>query len=388
MSWGIVAGAAASVIGGAMSAKGSRDAAKTAAAGGEREIEFQRESRDLARADQKPYREAGYTALDALMSMTGLGGGAGKQTALRPRRGAMRDGGNRRGRGRGPVRSPRYESAYALTRYAGGPTERGQMYNVHELGPENIYANGAVTRGRGPATIDGQTGYVEPNIEGRYAGGMTYGWGGPAIMQAAQSGGNGPRGTNLGFGGFQNGYNPGDAPKVANQQNWQPPPNVNPATGYPNENPGGQPGGYNFMTEPGYQFRFEEGQRALDRGAAARGGLLSGGYGRKAIRYGQGFASQEYSNVYNRIANIAGLGQTSATTSGNAALYAGQGMGNAASNAGNATAYGQIQAGNAWANAGNQIAQMPWDRFKWGGSGSSSNYPGYNPGGSQGWNDN
>ena len=100
--------------------------------------------------------------------------------------------------------------------------------------------------------------------------------------------------------------------------------------------------------------------RALDRGAAARGGLLSGGYGRKAIRYGQGFASQEFGNVYNRIANIAGLGQVSAGQSGNAALQAGARMGNAASQGANATAYGQIGAGNAWANAGNPIAQLPW----------------------------
>jgi hypothetical protein len=237
------------------------------------------------------------------------------------------------------------------------------MYNVHELGPENIYANGAVTRGRGPATSDGQTGYVEPNIEGRYAGGMTYGWGGPAVMQAAQSGGNGPRGTNLGFGGFQNGYNPGDAPKVANQQNWQPPPDVNPATGYPNENPGGQPGGYNFMTEPGYQFRFEEGQRALDRGAAARGGLLSGGYGRKAIRYGQGFASNEYANVYNRIANIAGLGQTAGGQAGQTALYGAGMMGNAAGNAGFARASGYAAQGDIWGNAissAGSFAQDMW----------------------------
>ncbi len=51
-------------------------AAKSATAAqvqeGEREIEFARESRDLARGDVAPYREAGYTALDALMSMTGL----------------------------------------------------------------------------------------------------------------------------------------------------------------------------------------------------------------------------------------------------------------------------------------------------------------------------
>ena len=76
MVWGILAGAAASLIGGAMSSKGSKDAAKTAAAGSDREIEFNRESRDLARADQAPYREAGYEALDALRSMTGLGGPA------------------------------------------------------------------------------------------------------------------------------------------------------------------------------------------------------------------------------------------------------------------------------------------------------------------------
>jgi hypothetical protein len=88
--------------------------------------------------------------------------------------------------------------------------------------------------------------------------------------------------------------------------------------------------------------------------------LLSGGYGRALTRYGQDYASQEYTNVYNRISNIAGLGQVSAGQSGNYALQAGRYMGNAASEGANATAYGQIGSGNAWANAGNQIAQLPW----------------------------
>jgi hypothetical protein len=88
--------------------------------------------------------------------------------------------------------------------------------------------------------------------------------------------------------------------------------------------------------------------------------LLSGGYGRALTRYGQDYASQEYTNVYNRISNIAGLGQVSAGQSGNYALQAGRYMGNAASEGANATAYGQIGSGNAWAGAGNAIARLPW----------------------------
>ena len=148
-----------------------------------------------------------------------------------------------------------------------------------------------------------------------------------------------------------------------------PPPStgIDPNTGYPVENPGGVEGGFNFKTDPGYAFRFKEGMRALDRGAAARGGLLSGGYARKAIRYGQDYASGEYTNVYNRIANIAGLGQTANQTNANAALYTGANMGTAAAQAGYARASGYQGASNAWANAANQVAQLPWDRMNFGG---------------------
>ena len=145
-------------------------------------------------------------------------------------------------------------------------------------------------------------------------------------------------------------------------------PSIPPKTGgyqTPQENPGGVEGGYNFMTDPGYEFRVGEGTRAIERGAAARGGLLSGGTGRALQRYGQDYASNEYTNVYNRIANIAGLGQVSAGQSGQYAMYAGQGMGTAAAQGAQASAYGQQASGNAWANAANQIGQLPWgDIFK------------------------
>ena len=42
-----------------------------------------------------------------------------------------------------------------------------------------------------------------------------------------------------------------------------------------------------FQQDPGYGFRLKEGQQALDRQAAARGGLISGGALKAAQRYGQ-----------------------------------------------------------------------------------------------------
>lgn len=55
-----------------------------------------------------------------------------------------------------------------------------------------------------------------------------------------------------------------------------------------------------MMQDPGYQFRMQQGQQALERSAAARGGLLSGGFARGLTEYAQGMGSQEYGNVYQR----------------------------------------------------------------------------------------
>lgn len=70
---------------------------------------------------------------------------------------------------------------------------------------------------------------------------------------------------------------------------------------------------FNFEADPGYAFRLSEGLKALERSAAARGGLLSGGTGRALQRYGQDLASQEYGNAFQRFqqerAARANLGQ-------------------------------------------------------------------------------
>ncbi len=82
-------------------------------------------------------------------------------------------------------------------------------------------------------------------------------------------------------------------------------------------------GEVNLMEDPGYAFRLEQGQKALERSAAMRGGLISGNTGGALQRFGQGLASQEYQNAYDRAlgrynttAALAGIGQTSSNQLG------------------------------------------------------------------------
>jgi hypothetical protein len=55
-----------------------------------------------------------------------------------------------------------------------------------------------------------------------------------------------------------------------------------------------------FQADPGYQFRMSEGMKALERSAAARGILQSGGTLKDITRFGQDAASQEYQNAFQR----------------------------------------------------------------------------------------
>ena len=55
-----------------------------------------------------------------------------------------------------------------------------------------------------------------------------------------------------------------------------------------------------FQADPGYNFRMAEGMKALERSAAARGLLQSGGTLKGIQQYGQNIASDEYQNAFNR----------------------------------------------------------------------------------------
>lgn len=113
-----------------------------------------------------------------------------------------------------------------------------------------------------------------------------------------------------------------------------------------------------FNKDPGYQFRMDQGQQALERSAAARGGLLSGAAIKGALEYGQGFGSNEYSNAYNRfnadrtarfnrLSAVAGTGQTAATGLNAAGTDFANTYGSNLSAGANARAAGAVNTGNA-----------------------------------------
>jgi hypothetical protein len=116
-----------------------------------------------------------------------------------------------------------------------------------------------------------------------------------------------------------------------------------------------------FTADPGYGFRLSEGQKALDRSAAARGGLISGGALKAATRFGQDMGSQEYTNAFNRyqterqarlgpLQSLTGMGQSTANTIGAAGQNMASNVGNYGMQGANATGEGYMGAANARAS--------------------------------------
>jgi len=59
-------------------------------------------------------------------------------------------------------------------------------------------------------------------------------------------------------------------------------------------------------SDPSYQWRLDQGQKAVERSAAARGLLQSGNAAIELQQYGQGMASQEYGAQFNRTLSAMG----------------------------------------------------------------------------------
>lgn len=107
---------------------------------------------------------------------------------------------------------------------------------------------------------------------------------------------------------------------------------------------GGTPNYANFFTSPDYQFALQQGQLGLDRTAAAGGNLFSGGRMKEAAQFNQGLASQQFNNYTNRLASLAGVGQTATQSTNNALSGAGNTVGNSLLNMGDARASGYLGA--------------------------------------------
>jgi hypothetical protein len=194
------------------------------------------------------------------------------------------------------------------------------------------------------------------------AGGSIPGTSVTAPNQVGNAQGTPAAGSQVGYGSLLQGFNqPFVAPTAATQQN-----------------------------DPGYQFRLQQGEQALQNSAAAQGGLLSGNTGQALEQYAQNYASNEYSNVYNRalteyqqrynifqgnqantfnrLAALAGAGQTATTQLGqlgqqgsanisNINLGTGGQVGQSLQNAGAATASGYAGLANSVTGGIGNISQ-------------------------------
>ena len=150
--------------------------------------------------------------------------------------------------------------------------------------------------------------------------------------------------------------------------------------GYGGEFGSAMPFDFQYSEDPGAGFRMAEGVKALDRSAAARGGLLSGATLKGVQRYGQDLGSQEYGNafnryvtrfnantgernqLYNRLAGVAGTGQTTAGQLASQGANMAGNVGNAymtsAANTGNAAMAAAGQRQSAFGGAANMLGRM------------------------------
>lgn len=150
--------------------------------------------------------------------------------------------------------------------------------------------------------------------------------------------------------------------------------------------------------DPGFQFRMQEGTKAIERAAAAKGTLVSGGTLKDLQQYAQGLASQEYGNVYarrlgenelaytramneylnafnvfntnqntgwNRLGYLSNIGYGTAQNQANTATGYGLNLATLYGQQGNAQASGIAGAGSAWGSfwpyVGNLGAQVVWN---------------------------
>lgn len=127
----------------------------------------------------------------------------------------------------------------------------------------------------------------------------------------------------------------------------------------------------NQYLAPNYAWQLSQGQGALTNQLNATGGLVGGNALKGMQDYTQNFAKGAYTdafnqfqtqrgNIYNTLAGIAGIGQTSQQQANTAAQNYGTNVGNLATGSAAAQAAGAVGSANAWAggmqNVGNTIA--------------------------------
>ena len=113
-----------------------------------------------------------------------------------------------------------------------------------------------------------------------------------------------------------------------------------------------------FNQSPDYLWALQQGTQALDRSAAARGSLYSGGHQADLMQFGQGLASQQLGSYRNAQMSMAQLGQNSAVSAGSLGQQNANALGQLYAGQGQAQGNMAINQANAWGNALNGIAGL------------------------------
>lgn len=125
-----------------------------------------------------------------------------------------------------------------------------------------------------------------------------------------------------------------------------------------------------FQETPGYQYNVNEAERGVVNQLSSLGMRNSGAALKALTRTRMGLANQEYGNWLNRIAGVAGMGQSQVNQTNTLAANSAINMGQNLQNAGDARASGYVGAANAWgrgiAGASNNISEALgyWDKQK------------------------
>jgi len=317
-----IAVAGASIIGGVLAGNAAGHAADTQASAAnnaaalqansaKQALDFQKQTYATSQQELNPYLQAGYGGLANLESLLGI---TPQGNAVQAGAGATVPGGS-------PTNAPRYTMGSTHKGSLGGSWGGSEWKYAGQKGDQDIYTrdNGSPAwNAYGPAGWGAGSG-------GAYSGGFDTGTAPGA-----------PRSNLLRAPGTVSAGGPAAAPGTTSLSSL-----VNPELGgfgslmQPYSEKFTAPTDVTEQNDPGYKFRLSEGMKALQNSAAAKGTLLNGATAAGINAYGQDYASNEYGNVYgralgeyqnrynifqndqtnkyNRLASLAGIGQTTAS---------------------------------------------------------------------------
>jgi hypothetical protein len=410
--WGAAIAVGGALGGAYLSSQGAKKAGNAAAAGTDAAIAEQRRQFDLSRIDNAPYLAIGGQALAALgapygfkaptQALTGPGSaqfaGAAPVNNFAPVKssalgGSLNVGGNLVASGKLGAVGKLLDPAAAIFGSKHGDENRNLKAFAAESGVMQL-PDGRLALPDGTIFNQDQL----QNVAGTWYGavhapdGDQAGWQQKlntlkAGLQSANGGSNATGGTTLDA--QPNGA--GQWVTTPESGGWKPTPEGgvtqilqagSPTGGATGAGTGatGTPDYSNFFASPDFQFRKQQGDQAITRNQAALGGLASGNTGLALVENSSNLAGGEYGNYFNRMAALAGIGQSAVNTQTQAGLQTASNVGNAAIAGANARASGIASGTDAWGNALGTAAGVGYNYFNqpkrigYGGYGTSAGY--------------